>query len=227
MSAIIQFLARLFCRAVPKDSVTDLSPPAPSAAPLLLTLPPILSRSYLTLKVEYQQCFDSCAANLDAQEEISCTVEQMLDDQQAYRAVGLGIPWWFIAIIHQMESGGNFKTHLHNGDSLTARTKNVPAGRPLKGEPPFTWLESARDALDYAGFACQSDWSLPKVLYRLEAYNGFGYRRGGRPFTPYLWGRSNISTPGKFSSDGVFDHRAVSKQIGAAVILKSMGKLWP
>ena len=114
-------------------------------------------------------------------------VERLLAHQEAYRAVGaeLGIPWWFVGIIHALESSFDFDCHLHNGDPLTGRTVRVPAGRPDAGEPPFTWHESAVDALCGQGLSGRGDWSLGAALDRFERYNGLGYRRRGRP-SPYL-----------------------------------------
>ena len=40
------------------------------------------------------------------------------------------VPWYVIGMIHEMEGGLNFATHLHNGDPLTSRTIHVPTGRP-------------------------------------------------------------------------------------------------
>jgi lysozyme family protein len=60
------------------------------------------------------------------------------------------VPWELIAALHEREAGGSFKGHLHNGDPLTGRTYHVPAGRPAKGSPPFTWEASAIDALTMA-----------------------------------------------------------------------------
>jgi lysozyme family protein len=57
------------------------------------------------------------------------------------------------------------------------------------------------------------------MLYLLEAYNGFGYRPRGVP-TPYLWSFSNLYRSGKYVADGKFDRNAVSKQCGAAVMLR-------
>src|ERR1022692_3987605 len=121
--------------------------------------------------------------------------------------------------------GLNFNQHLHNGDPLTARTVHVPAGRPPNGSPPFAWEQSATDALTFQGFANLTDWSLPVILYRLEAYNGFGYRKLAPPInTPYLWSFSNQYTSGKYVADGKFDPHAVSPQCGAAVILLQMAQ---
>jgi lysozyme family protein len=38
----------------------------------------------------------------------------------------------------------------------------VPAGRPAAGSPPFTWEQSAADALELAGIASVKDWSVPR-----------------------------------------------------------------
>ena len=58
-----------------------------------------------------------------------------------------GVPWYVVGILHWLEAGGRFDTHLHNGDPLIARTTHVPVGRPPQGEPPFEWEVSAADAL--------------------------------------------------------------------------------
>src|ERR1035437_2255864 len=91
--------------------------------------------------------------------------------------------------------------------------------------PPFAWEQSAADALTIQGFANLTDWSLPVILYRLEAYNGFGYRKLTPPInTPNLWSFSNQYTSGTYVADKVFDPNAVSTQCGAAVILFQMAQ---
>ena len=142
--------------------------------------------------------------------------------QEISNALGGLIPYYFIGIIHNMECGLDFGQHLHNGDSLKSRTVQEPKGRPI--EPPksssgYSFLESAIDALKMKGYDKKESWSLEEVLYRLEKYNGWGYDLKGVT-SPYLWAGSNQYTKGKYVSDGVFDPNAVSKQIGAAVIIK-------
>jgi cell wall-associated NlpC family hydrolase len=63
------------------------------------------------------------------------------------------------------------------------------------------------------------------VLYKLEEYNGFGYRNL-RPAiaSPYLWSFSNHYARGKFVADGRFSPTAVSQQCGAAVLLKRLAQ---
>lgn len=135
-------------------------------------------------------------------------------------AVAIGCPWWFVAIIHQLESSGDFKTHLHNGDPLTARTKQVPAGRPKTGSPPFNWTESALDALMLKNLDKVPSWEIPRCLYEWERYNGWGYF--GKINSPYVWSFTTLYDKGKYVADHVFDANAVSKQCGAAAILKTL-----
>jgi lysozyme family protein len=132
-------------------------------------------------------------------------------------------PWFVVGLIHCMEADFSFKTHLHNGDSLNARTRNEPSGRPIFGGPPFGWEESAADALAYDGFDKVIAWDLVTVLNELERYNGLGYRKY-HPETPspYLWSGSNHYTAGKYVADGSFSETAVSSQIGCAPVLSML-----
>lgn len=163
-------------------------------------------------------------------EKVDVIVDKILARKSRYLPVvqATGVPWFFLASIHEMESGGKFDGHLHNGDPLTARTRRVPAGRPLMGEPPFTWEESAIDAMRFMGFASapgetanRLSWSLGPLLDRLERFNGLGYRKKGIP-SPYLWAGCQHYTKGKYVADGKWDTEAISKQTGAAVILVRM-----
>ncbi|PAW92054.1 hypothetical protein CKK33_00510 [Mucilaginibacter sp. MD40] len=132
------------------------------------------------------------------------------------------VPWYFLACVHYMECSFSFKKHLHNGDPLTGYTVHVPAHRPKVGHPPpFTFEESAVDAIKLMKYDQVTNWSLPFILLKLEGYNGFGYNRKGVK-SPYLWSFSNHYIKGKYVKDGVFDAEAVSSQMGSAVILKRM-----
>lgn len=136
-----------------------------------------------------------------------------------------GVPWFVIGVIHNMEGSLNFKTHLHNGDPLAARTVQVPKGRPMAGTPPFRWEDSAVDALQFDKMTSLKNWTLPTTLFKLEGFNGFGYRKGHpEVLTPYLWSFSNHYTKGKFVKDGVFDPNATSAQCGEAAILQVLVK---
>jgi lysozyme family protein len=172
------------------------------------------------LKLEYQSLFDTCKIRVERADDANQIVDRIIKNESRYRITqaATGVPWSVIALIHSLESSLNFSTHLHNGDPLTAKTTRVPQGRP-PGNAPFTWEESAADALQFDGLTSWQNWSIPGVLFRLEKFNGMGYRKKGIS-TPYLWSFSNHYSKGKFVRDGVFDENAVSQQCGAAVLLK-------
>ena len=207
--------------------------PAASAAPGGATTSPaaaddaavtLNSKDFQVLAAEYVDLFNGTRISPDHLREITNVLVVLVANRPLYDSAGgpLGVPWYFVAVIHAME-GLNFGSHLHNGDSLQRRTIHEPAGRPKDGSPPFTWLQSTEDALkgrklDQVGSA---NWILARTLYELEGYNGFGYRRFRKP-TPYLWSYCQHYDKGKYVADGQYDPDAVSRQCGAAVLLKQM-----
>jgi lysozyme family protein len=177
------------------------------------------------LRAEYNQLFETCTINAARQKEVEKLVGSLAANQGRYEAAGkpLGIPWFFVAVTHNMESSQSFKKHLHNGDPLTARTKQIPKNRPSKGSPPFTWEESAADALSMHSLDKWKDWSVAGTLYQLEIYNGIGYRLyHPHVKTPYLWSFTNHYKSGKYVADGTWSESAVSQQCGAAALLRRM-----
>jgi lysozyme family protein len=125
-------------------------------------------------------------------------------------------PWWFIACLHYRESSLNFHGHLHNGDPLTQRTTHVPAGKPTHGSPPFTWEESAIDALSSRSIPAIE--SIEAFAYGAEDYNGWGYWMHGYT-SSYLWAWSNQHALGKFTADHHYDATVEDKQCGVMPIL--------
>jgi lysozyme family protein len=176
-----------------------------------------------SLRREYTLLYTSCLIRPARKAVVDRIARGLTANRARYEKVAnaLGVPWYVVAVIHSLEAGGDFTRHLHNGDPLTARTTHVPAGRPRNGKPPFTWEQSATDAL--RGLTKWKDWSIPGMLYELEGYNGWGYRnrRPALP-TPYLWSFSNHYSRGKYVADGRFSPKAVSQQCGAAVLLKRL-----
>jgi lysozyme family protein len=135
------------------------------------------------------------------------------------------VPWYVIAALHNMESGGSFARHLHEGSSLRARTRYVPKGRPKTGTPPFAWEYSAIDALTYDRMGGVRWHGLDDTLYACERYNGTGYLKY-HPSTPspYLWAGTTVERPGKYIADGKWSSTARSSQIGCAAVWKIMEK---
>jgi lysozyme family protein len=191
------------------------------------------AKDYASLSDEYGRLYRRLSVREARSESVEWHLAMIRKSKARYQGVGeqTGVPWYFIAVTHGLEASFNFRAHLHNGDfPLSSRTRQVPSGRPTKWLPPSDWESSAKDALRLLGFTGQKDWSLARTLYRLEAYNGFGYRSYGVP-TPYLWSFSNHYDRGKYVADGKFSYTARSQQCGAAVMLKMLAEagelVWP
>jgi lysozyme family protein len=202
---------------IPEQQIPAIEPPPDQT---VFTIKRTLK--YPDLKEDYAAMFKAATLRPEHAETANWHLTMMRASRVRYEGAGkrTGVPWYFIAAVHGLEASFNFRAHFHNGDfPLTRRTRQVPAGRPLVWLPPSDWEDSTVDALKLMGFAGADDWSLPRTLYRLEAYNGFGYRRIGRA-TPYLWSFSNLYERGKYVADGSFNASARSQQCGAALMLK-------
>ena len=177
------------------------------------------------LKAEYSDLWTEMAIRRDRLPAVDSIVGRVVRNKETYLSVErqTRVPWFVVAAIHDLEAGGNFTRHLHNGDPLTARTVHVPAGRPATGSPPFTWAVSAADALAYRKLTEVTDWSIEHLAYVVEGYNGWGYRLNHPQVkSPYLWSFSNHYTKGKYVADGKWSETAVSQQCGAMVLLKRL-----
>ena len=189
---------------------------------LLLALALTISATAGTLQTDR---WDSAAISPARAMQAGRIAERILAERPRYEAVAArsGVPWYAIAGLHNMESGGSFRHHLHEGSPLAGRTRWVPKGRPATGTPPFSWEASAIDALRYDNMG-DFRWShLHDTLYACERYNGTGYLRFHPQVpTPYLWAGTTMERPGKYVADGKWSSTARSGQIGIAAIWKAM-----
>lgn len=212
-------------KELPPNDFADAGPtaPPPPIEPLPPTTVPQVSADW---SENYRQLWNTLAfSNADWEKQATAIAKRIIANQARYAAAvaGMPVPWWFVAVVHCMECSMRFDQHLHNGDPLSGRTTQVPPGRPTAGSPPFTWEQSAHDAIQFERLDRVTDWSLPNVLFNWHRYNGINneYKRRGIP-TPYLWSGSTHYKKGKYVADGVFDSEFVSRQLGAAVILKAL-----
>lgn len=134
-----------------------------------------------------------------------------------------GVPTEILCALHFMEGSGSFKTHLANGDKLSARTIHVPKGLPKTGNPPFSWSEGAIAAVEHDGLD-KFPWGedLREDLAKIEAYNGMGYKKHNRN-SQYLVSGTQFCEPGRYVADGIWDEYAESSQIGVIPILIILG----
>ncbi len=135
-----------------------------------------------------------------------------------------GVPWFFIAVVHERESSQRWDRSLAQGDPWNAVSVHVPAGRG----PFVSWEDAAIDALVNCSprSAMNKDWSAGGLLTALEQYNGLGYAMRGLP-SPYIWSGTNQYKSGKYVRDGVFDPNVVDQQLGCAGLLLAMMTIDP
>lgn len=177
--------------------------------------------TYASLKDEYKELWGGMIISPSRVAGIKSTANKIIKNKEAYLSLQrqTNVPWYFIGLLHLRESNCDFNTHLHNGDPLSARTVHVPAGRPLTGTAPFSFEYSAIDAIKQKSYDKITDWSIERMAYCFEKYNGFGYR-GKRINSPYLWASSNQYTRGKYIRDGVFSAATIDTQLGVMLVLK-------
>lgn len=171
-----------------------------------------------------QHRWDECKVSADKGSAFKAVADRLTASaaKARYQAVEkrTGVPWWFIAVVHEREASQRWDRSLAQGDPWNAKSIHVP-----KNRGPFnSWEDAAYDALvncpPYA--ARNKDWSPGGALAMLEKYNGLGYFRKGVP-SPYIWAGTNQYTRGKYVRDGVYDPNTVDTQLGVAGLLKFMG----
>lgn len=163
---------------------------------------------------------------------IDNVIREMLDDYhwREYLEVEAAtrVPAQVTAIINDRESGGHLDTYLGNGQKLNRVTTIVPKGRgPFHG--PDAFVKGAIDAYKLEkmlGLSWYDGSGIPRLGYKVEGFNGFGYRNRGLN-SPYLYAGSQLYSRGKYVADGKFDPNYVDTQLGALVIFKRLVQLHP
>jgi len=178
--------------------------------------------TFKSMKNGYANMWASC--ELQAKDTVLCkkVAAGIIKDRARYEAVSAktGVPWEWIACVHQRESGRNWKAVLHNGQKIVGTGKKTTI-EPKDRGPFATWEEAAIDALEYDGQTKVKDWSVPRMLYEFEEYNGWGYLKHGEN-SPYVWASTNHEQLGKYTSDGKYNSKVDDVQLGCAAVLKSI-----
>src|SRR5208337_1816485 len=149
------------------------------------------------LRQQYQNLFNTCVVNPGQIPAVNGIIARIVPNQGRYQSVAgpLGIPWYVVAVIHNMESSLNFNCHLHNGDPLTARTVQVPAGRPPNGQPPFTWEQSATDALTLEALPTSPTGVFPRSYIGSKNTTASAIATGLHPSIRLICGVFPTNTP--------------------------------
>jgi uncharacterized protein (TIGR02594 family) len=172
---------------------------------------------------DYDELYRTAHIDASRRSALATTVNAIVRKREVYEQISAkaAVPWWLVAALHKKESNLDFTCHLHNGDPLTARTVRVPAGRIPAADPPYTFAQSAIDALSMKRRSFPAAWNTKGVLSFAEGYNGLGYRAKGI-YSPYVWCGTQHYTRGKYVADHRFDAAAVALNLGVAPLLMMM-----
>ena len=172
--------------------------------------------SYHRNRAYYKALYNSMKINKSA--GLDFVVTKINASKKRYEEAGYfcGIDWRVVAGLHLMETGLNFQRQILNGEPWNKTTTMIPKNRG----PWDSWVKSCDEALRIHNFKGVTD--LVDLLKKFERHNGLGYVRKGI-HSPYLWAGSSHYSKGKFVRDGGYDSKAVSEQIGVAVIMKKLG----
>lgn len=184
-----------------------------------------MANTFAALRGDYARLWDSALVTRAA--DADAVARRILRDRVRYEAVeaATGVPWEFVAVLHDRECSGNFSGVLHNGEKIIGtgrKTMDAPAGRG----PFSSWQAAAVDALKLKGLDKIRDWSVERCLFEGERFNGFGYRNMGRT-SPYLWSGTGYYTGGKYVRDRVYDPEFKDKQLGIAAVMVRLMALDP
>ena len=188
-----------------------------------------MSRMVLTdeLRDDYQRAFAACVIREERTAEVEALTETLLTQRARYQTVGerLNLPWFVVAALHHADTGCDFEVHPHNGDPLTDRTQHLPDGRPVDGEPPFTW-ETAPPTL------CACTTSInggigalpgPCSYWRDAVVGATGLHHPEVP-SPHLWNYATHYRQGKYVTDDTWNENAIAQRCGAAVLLRRLAE---
>ncbi len=177
-----------------------------------------MSYSFEQTKAGYLKLWTEAAVRPEHKSAAAALAAKIVSNKARYQIVEAndGVPWFIVGCWHYRESDFNFETYLGNGQPLSEITTEVPAGRG-----PFSSFEAgASDALrGLKGIK----WSIERILYETERFNGQGYFSVSPPTnSPYVWSWTTAYTSGKYIRDHVFNKDEVDVQCGCAAILKEL-----
>lgn len=175
--------------------------------------------TFESIRASYRKLWDGMTVNANSVQAADIAAQRIIKGKDRYKEIErrTQVPWFFIGLCHMREGNFNFGTYLGNGQTLSRPTTIVPIGRG-----PFnSFEEGAVDALKHQGLVALPSWSLERIAFQLEGFNGYGYRAKGVN-SPYLWSGTNRYTKGKYVADHVFDANAVDKQLGSMAVLSRL-----
>lgn len=217
-------------RADPSWMVAPAASNAPDLSHGQVATPAVESEmgyTYAALKAEYVRRWEKMIIDAGEIDEALAAARLILRGKSRYRAVEAinGTPWGWIGLAHYREASCDFSGVLHNGQHIIGtgrKTTEEPIGRG----PFSSWEEAAVDALRIKKLSGSLPWSITYTTFKLEVFNGMGYRSNHKP-SAYLWAGTNQYEGGKYVKDHVFDPHAMDGQLGVCPVMLALMHLDP
>lgn len=136
------------------------------------------------------------------------------------------VPIVVLAATHEREGSGSMSLSLAQGDPWNRVSIHEPRGiGPFKSFIEAALYACRIDGLDKVG---KGNWTIARVGYSEESYNGFGPRLHGIR-SGYVVGGTNLQQPGKYIHDGASGWRpnVWDDQIGVFPLVARMLALNP
>lgn len=186
-----------------------------------------MEHPFTRLKPEYTQLLAAMVVRPECRQRVDQAAAKILGFRTRFEEVArdTGVPVIFSGPSFYREADLNFNLSPAQGDPWRRVSVHVP-----KGEGPYpSWIAAAiaayrGEGLDKIG---AGNWIWELICYYGELFNGFGVRDWHHAHTSYLWGGTNIQTPGKYVRDGVWDGSVMDVQLGMIPIAKRMVELAP
>lgn len=184
-----------------------------------------IKHPFEVLKPEYEALLSRAQIVPAREKELNYAVTKVLfPHKELYLAVQAksGVPAAFVMALAMREMSGRIDRYLGNGQPLSQKTTIVPKNRgPFFG--PDAFVRGAVDAFAIDGLDQQKNWTMARVCYEGENWNGWGYRNASINIpTPYLWGATTVQKPGKYVEDHVFDKKVMDTQLGMIALIREI-----
>lgn len=170
----------------------------------------------------YSKLWDSMTVRPNRVETVKSIAARIKALETVFRAVqaATNVPWQWVGAVLYREADLNLKGAFCNGDPIIGtgrKTTHVPRNMG----PYATWAASAIDEIKRRGLDKIARWSVERMLFEGEAFNGWGYL--GKCNSPYVWCYTILYGPpeadgGKYIADHVFSRSANDVQCGLAAI---------
>ena len=177
-----------------------------------------------TLKGEYAHLLSVMTVREECRHLVDEVAVKLIGYKTRYAQVSAadGVPVIFIAALFEREASSNFARNPAQGWPLHSVSKWVPHNGPFPDWKSAAIAAYHLNGLDKVG---AGNWSWELMCFYGELFNGFGYRDGHRMHSPYLWGGTNIQTPGKYVSDHDFNPNEMDPQLGIVPVMRCMVEL--